>query len=306
MKRVITYEINTEHENLTILQFLKKKLYTDKAIIALKKTPEGILKNGIWAYVNEKISSGDILTINFNEECVSKNIVPEKWNIDIIYEDEDIMVVNKPYNMPIHPSQNHYTGTLANALAYYFKEKQEDFVFRCVNRLDKDTSGLTIICKNQLAGGILSDMVSRREIKRTYLAICEDDGSLPREGTIEAPIARKEGSTIERIVSFNTGERAVTHYKLLQRNLDKGLSLISLQLETGRTHQIRVHMKHIGHPLIGDGIYGNLDSLNNKLMTRQALHSYSLEFRHPIKMEKMFFIQKLPADMSIFVYNCHK
>lgn len=303
MKRVITYEINAEHNNLTILQFLKKKLYTDKAIIALKKTPEGILKNGIWAYVNEKVSSGDILTVNFMEESISENIVPEKLNIDIVYEDEDILVVNKPSNMPIHPSQNHYTGTLANALAYYFKEKNEEFVFRCVNRLDKDTSGLTIICKNQLSSGILSDMVSRREIKRTYLAICEDDGTLPLEGMIDAPIARKEGSTIERVVDFEKGERAVTHYKLLERNLDKGISLISLQLETGRTHQIRVHMKQIGHPLIGDGLYGNIDAEINRLMSRQALHSYSLEFIHPITLEKMIFNQILPDDMYHLIYR---
>lgn len=298
MKRVITYEIDAEHNNLTILQFLKKKLYTDKAIIALKKTPEGILKNGIWAYVNEKVSSGDILTINFMEESVSENIVPQKLKIDIVYEDEDILVVNKSANMPIHPSQNHYTGTLANALAYYFKEKNEEFVFRCVNRLDKDTSGLTIICKNQLAGGILSDMVAKREIKRTYMAICEDDESLPEEGTVNAPIARKEGSSIERIVDFDSGERAITHYKVLERNVDKGVSLISLQLETGRTHQIRVHMKHIGHPLIGDGIYGNQESQENKLIERQALHSYSLEFIHPITLKQLTFKQELPVDMS--------
>lgn len=298
MKRVITYKINTEQENISILQFLKQKLYTDKAIIALKKTPEGILKNGIWTYVNEKLSSGDILTINFTENEVSENIVPEKMNIDIVYEDEDLLVINKPANMPIHPSQNHYTGTLANALAYYFKEKNEKFVFRCVNRLDRDTSGLTIICKNQLSGGILSDMVSRREIKRTYLAICEDDGSLPEEGTIVAPIARKECSTIERIIDFEKGERAVTHYKVVKRDLDKGTTLISLQLETGRTHQIRVHMNYIGYPLIGDGIYGNFTSTANKLMDRQALHSYSLEFMHPIQLKKMHFEQALPFDMQ--------
>jgi len=297
MKRVITYDVGTEHESLTILQFLKKKLYTDKAIIALKKTPEGILLNGTWAYVNQKISSGDILTITFLEESVSENIVPEKLNIDIVYEDDDILIVNKPANMPIHPSQNHYTGTLANALAYYFKERNEEFVFRCVNRLDKDTTGLVIICKNQLASGILSDMVARREIKRTYLAICEDHGLLQMEGVIDAPIARKEGSTIERVVDFVNGEHAVTHYKVLERHLDKGVALISLQLETGRTHQIRVHMKHIGHPLIGDGIYGNLSSSTNKMMDRQALHSYSLEFLHPIKLKKMYFQQDIPLDM---------
>ncbi len=299
MKRVITYVIDTEHQNMTILQFLKQKLYTDKAIIALKKTPEGILKNGVWAYVNEKLSSGDVLKINLLEEVHSENIVPEKLDIDIVYEDEEILVINKPFNMPIHPSQNHYTGTLANALRFYFEEKNEPFVFRCVNRLDKNTTGLTIVCKHKLASGILSDMVSKRMIKRTYLAICEDDGTLAEEGTIVAPIARKTGSTIERIVDFETGEQAITHYKKLFHNNEKNISLISLQLETGRTHQIRVHMNYIGHPLIGDDLYGT----NISLINRQALHSHTLTFIHPILLKEFTFTQELPKDMYEVLYE---
>ena len=196
MNRTITYQIDEKFHNNTILQFLKKHLYTDKAIIALKKTPEGILLNGVWAYVNQKVSAGDVLTIRIEETECSEKIVPEKQDIDIVYEDEDILVVNKPANMPVHPSQNHYTGTLANGIAGYFAEQNKPFTFRCVNRLDRDTTGLTILCKHQLASGILSNMVSERLIKRTYLAICSDDGSLPENGTIDAPIARKDVSTI--------------------------------------------------------------------------------------------------------------
>ncbi|MBR3807972.1 MAG: RluA family pseudouridine synthase, partial [Lachnospiraceae bacterium] len=241
MERIITYHIDETFQNQTILQFLKKKRYTDKAIIALKKTPEGILLNDVWAYVNQKISSGDILTIKLSETESSEKIVPEKLDIDIVYEDEDILVVNKPWNMPVHPSQNHYTGTLANGIAYYFVSQDKPFIFRCVNRLDRDTTGLTILCKHQLASGILSNMVSERLIKRTYLAICTDDGSLPENGTITAPIARKEGSTIERTVDYEKGEAATTHFKRLLHLPDKQISLIQLRLETGRTHQIRVH-----------------------------------------------------------------
>ena len=294
MERIITYQINETFQNTTILQFLKKKHYTDKAIIALKKTPEGILLNGVWAYVNQKISSGDILTIKLLETESSEKIVPEKLDIDIVYEDEDILVVNKPANMPVHPSQNHYTGTLANGIAYYFAAQGKPFIFRCVNRLDRDTTGLTILCKHQLASGILSNMVSERLIKRTYLAICTDDGSLPENGTIEAPIARKEGSTIERIVDYEKGEDATTHFKRLLHLPDKQISLIQLRLETGRTHQIRVHMSSIGHPLIGDDLYGG----DCTMINRQALHSFSLKFTHPITLQEMYFEQELPEDMK--------
>ena len=294
MERIITYQINETFQNTTILQFLKKKHYTDKAIIALKKTPEGILLNGVWAYVNQKISSGDILTIKLSETESSEKIVPEKLDMDIVYEDEDILVVNKPANMPVHPSQNHYTGTLANGIAYYFAAQGKPFIFRCVNRLDRDTTGLTILCKHQLASGILSNMVSERLIKRTYLAICTDDGSLPQNGTINAPIARKEGSTIERIVDYEKGEDATTHFKRLLHLPDKQISLIQLRLETGRTHQIRVHMSSIGHPLIGDDLYGG----DCTMINRQALHSYSLKFTHPITLQEMYFEQELPEDMK--------
>lgn len=308
MERIITYNIDNDHQNMTILQFLKQKLYTDKAIIALKKTPEGILRNGVWAYVSDKISSGDILTIKLLETDCSENIVPEQLQLDIVYEDEDILVVNKPHNMPVHPSQNHHTGTLANAAAYYFASQHKPFIFRCVNRLDKDTTGLTILCKHQLASGIMSNMVSgkylskpplssaepQKLLQRTYLAICTDNGSLPLEGIIEAPIGRKDGSAIERIVDYEHGEHAVTHFKRLQHSSAKGISLVRLRLETGRTHQIRVHMKSIGHPLLGDDLYGG----DLSLITRQALHSYSLSFIHPVTLQEMYFEQPLPEDMS--------
>ncbi len=294
MERIITYHIDEAFQNNTILQFLKKNNYTDKAIIALKKTPEGILLNDIWAYVNQRISSGDILTIKILETESSEKIVPEKLDIEIVYEDEDILVVNKPWNMPVHPSQNHYSGTLANGIAYYFEKQGKPFVFRCVNRLDKDTTGLTILCKHQLASGIMSNMVSERLIKRTYLAICTDNGSLPESGTIDAPIGRKEGSTIERVIDYEKGECATTHFKRLLHIPDKQISFIQLRLETGRTHQIRVHMKHIGHPLLGDDLYQS----DCSLIKRQALHSYSLQFTHPITGKEMYFEQELPEDMK--------
>ena len=192
--------------------------------------------------------------------------------------------------MPVHPSINNYTNTLANGLAWYYREQGKPFIFRCTNRLDRDTSGLTIIAKHMLSSNILSRMTVRHEIRREYLAIVR--GSVqPAEGTISAPLSRKPGSVIERIVDFDHGERAVTHYHVVEEK--NGHSLVSLLLETGRTHQIRIHMKYLGFPLIGDYLY-NPDM---EYMQRQALHSCCLALSHPITGEKLEFHAPLPGDM---------
>ena len=164
---------------------------------------------------------------------------------------------------------------------WYYQQKGETFVYRCINRLDRDTTGLLIVAKNMLSGGILSDMSKKREIQREYLAIAE--GEVPQEGVIDAPIARKEESVIERCVDFEKGDRAVTHYwRLDYRN---GYSLVRLKLETGRTHQIRVHMKYIGYPLTGDYLYNP----DYRILDHQALHSWKLAFRHPVTGAQMQF-----------------
>ena len=202
------------------------------------------------------------------------------------------MVVNKPAGMPVHPSQGHYGNTLANGIAGYMESKGVDFVFRAVNRLDRDTSGLLLIAKHMLSSCILSDQVKDHAIHREYTAIvC---GKTDARGTIDAPIARKDGSTIERIVDPEHGETAVTHYETLSYNANTDLSYIRLLLETGRTHQIRVHMKHIGHPLPGDFLYNP----DYRYINRQALHSAYLRFVHPITGETMEFTAPLPEDME--------
>lgn len=293
MKRAITYEITEKYHNKTIQQFLKDKGYSHAVIVQLKKTPEGIQKNGIWAYVNDKLAAGDTLHVHWEEESLSETIVPVKLPFPIIYEDADILVVNKPADMPIHPSMNNYDNTLANAAMYYFRQKGESFTYRCVNRLDRDTSGLTILAKNMLSGGILARHSGLREIKREYVAIVS--GNTPESGTIDAPIARLDGSTIERCVDFENGEHAVTHYRKLAYDEGKDLSLIRLKLETGRTHQIRVHMKYAGFPLIGDFLYNP----DYRYIKRQALHSVALTFIHPVTEEEVHFKAPLPTDMSL-------
>mgnify|MGYP004535243215 FL=1 len=281
MNRVLTYEITAEQAGTKIGDFLRTAGYSRHVIIHLKKTENGILLNGEWAYVGQFLKEGDHLEIRIIESEASEQIVPAELPLDIIYEDEDLLIINKPADMPIHPSINNYDNTLANALMWYYQQKGETFVYRCINRLDRDTTGLLIVAKNMLSGGILSDMSKKREIHREYLAIAE--GEVPQEGVIDAPIARKEESVIERCVDFEKGDRAVTHYwRLDYRN---GYSLVRLKLETGRTHQIRVHMKYLGHPLTGDYLYNP----DYRILNHQALHSWKLAFRHPITGAQMQF-----------------
>ena len=312
MERTLIYSITQNDVPNTIQSFLRAKGYSSQIIKELKKTPESILIDGRWEYVKYTLNIGETLTVHIQEYCSSEKIAAIPMELDIVYEDEDIMVINKPANMPIHPSMNNYDNSLANGLAWYFEQQGKPFIFRCVNRLDKDTSGLTIIAKHMLSAGILAPMVAAREIHREYLAIVSGRIS-PESGTIDAPICRTADSIIERHVDFEKGERAVTHYQLAEYK--NGYSLLSIHLETGRTHQIRVHMKHIGFPLIGDSLYnplcagegarlpqdsqGNLPSCDTrKDIARQALHSHRLQFTHPITGERMEFVSPLPPDMA--------
>jgi 23S rRNA pseudouridine1911/1915/1917 synthase len=203
--------------------------------------------------------------------------------------------------MPVHPSLHNYENTLANALMYYFAQKGEAFIFRCINRIDRDTTGLVLVAKHAISAGILSGQMQRREISRTYYALVSPIPA-KTQGTIDAPITRKGESVIEREVNFKTGERAVTHYKVLQTSAHYPCALLSLTLDTGRTHQIRVHMQYIGCPLVGDSLYDSDtkypdNEIIHKLMNRQALHSGQLTFRHPVTGKEMTFTSKLPEDM---------
>lgn len=306
MERFFHYIIKETDQGRTIQEYLKKNGYSSQNIISLKKMPESVLLNGKWEYMTCPLKTGDRLTIHLQETEGSQKIPPVKLPLEILYEDEDLMVLNKPAGMPVHPSMNHHLNSLANGLAYYFESRKIPFVFRCINRLDKDTSGLTIVAKHMLSANILSRMIAQKSsafskdssgklptICREYLAIIKGELS-PSEGTIHAPIARRDASVIERIVDYDKGEDAITHYRTLQQN--NGYSLLSLILETGRTHQIRVHLRHMGYPLVGDSLY-NPDSPE---MKRQALHSYRLSFPHPITGKELVFTAPLPEDMKDF------
>lgn len=285
MRRTINYTIEEEG---TAAQFLRAKGYSHHVLMHLKNGPGGICRNGEPVRMNSPLGAGDVLTVTIAEEVSSEHVVPVPIELRILYEDEDLIVVDKPADMPVHPSLNNYTNTLANALAHYYQSRGQAFVYRCITRLDRDTTGLLVVAKHILSAAVLSEMGKRREIRRAYLAIVS--GQAPPEGTVDAPIARKEGAVLERVVDFARGERAVTHFQTLA--CENGYSLVRLELETGRTHQIRVHMKYLGYPLIGDFLYNP----DYRVMRRQALHACSLSFRHPVTGAQMRFASEPPWE----------
>lgn len=311
---------------------------------------DGLVLNGHRSYLKEVLSTGDRLRCNILETEDSPNVIETEIPLSIVYEDEDILVIDKPAGLPIHPSMGHYEHTLGNALCWYTHHVlgYEHYVNRIVNRLDRDTSGLLIAAKNMHAAARLGDMIRAHAIQREYLAIASGDvrnifhttgaadslsglytgrsadpayararlqnldGRFPDSladipalsdpanpvlglhFTVDAPIGRKEDSVIERCIDYAQGDYAVTHGLLLSYNKEKDLSLLRLKLETGRTHQIRVHMKYLGHPLPGDFLY----HADDRYITRQPLHSWRLRFRHPISGKLLELTAPLPEDMQ--------
>lgn len=296
VERILSFIIDVENDNKSISDYLKHLGYSRQIMIALKKQHEGIVVNGEWVYVTQHLHKGDHLILKLSDTESSPKIEPVQLPLNIVFEDEDILVINKGSDMPIHPSLNNYTNSLANSVMYYFHQKNMPFIFRCINRLDRDTSGLTIVAKNMFSACILSNQMNRREIHREYTAVVE--GILvEKSGMITLPIGRKEGSTIERCIDFEHGEHAVTNYEVIYENASENYSIVKLILETGRTHQIRVHMAAIGHPLLGDFLY---NQQANEKISRQALHAGRLDFVHPITGEKMQFTVPVPKDMGLF------
>lgn len=287
--KTIEIEITKKECNRTVKSILFDDLKMSKRLVTRLKKGDGIKVNDEHSTVRRVVCEGDILKISFFEEQ-NENIVANDISLDIVYEDDEILVVNKPSDMPTHPSINHYEGTLANAVMHKFKDTK--FVFRAINRLDADTTGLVIIAKNQYSANELNRQIRNREIKKVYLAIC--CGKLPyNSGTVEKNIKRAQESVIKRIVS-DDGQYAKTDYEVLEYK--DGFSLVKLRLHTGRTHQIRVHMAYINAPLYADFIYG--EGIENE---RVRLHCYSLEFSHPVTKEKMVFKKDAPDDFFIKV-----
>uniref|UniRef100_UPI003EBF6EF9 RluA family pseudouridine synthase n=1 Tax=Bacillus maqinnsis TaxID=3229854 RepID=UPI003EBF6EF9 len=266
---------------------ISKRMLTD-----IKFGGGDLLINGEHVTVRYELNEGDTLTIIFPEEKVSEGLKPVDIPLNILFEDEHVLVLNKKPSIPSIPSREHPENSIANGLLHHYAQQSIHLTVHLVNRLDRDTSGVMLVAKHRFAHSLLSKAQKKGEVKRTYRAFTH--GIIPKkQGTIRAQIARKGDSIIERMVDEN-GQDAVTHYtvKALHTGLD--MSDVSLVLETGRTHQIRVHMQYIGHPLIGDTLYGG----TKERMDRQALHSETLVFPHPMTGEQMTFSAPLPWDMQ--------
>nr|WP_272495661.1 RluA family pseudouridine synthase [Bacillus pinisoli] len=269
---------------------MKDKEISKTALTDIKFNGGHILVNHVPITVRYELKKGDILHVVFPPEVPSTDMVKENIPLNIPYEDDYLLIINKQPYMSTIPSREHPNGSLANALLYYYEQQQIGSTVHIVNRLDRDTSGLLIVAKHRYTHHLFSKQQKSSSIKRTYEALVHGVMS-ENKGTIKAPIGRKDTSIIEREVRED-GQEAITHFHVIQHY--KEFTHVSVSLETGRTHQIRVHMAHIGHPLLGDDLYGG----KRDFITRQALHSRTLSFHHPITHEKILITSDLPNDMK--------
>lgn len=302
----ITYEV-TEQENGWILKtVLQKRLGVSRKLLSrIKLTERGVTLNGERVFISVPVKMGDLVAIALEKET-SEDILPQPIPFNTVFEDDSLLIVNKDPGIIVHPTHGHYTDTLANGVVHYWQEKGEMFRFRPVHRLDQDTSGLLAIAKNAYVHQHISEQLIAGQVTKKYAAIVHGCPE-PLEGVIEGPIDRDPEEPHRRIVT-ETGYPAITWYKTLA-NFGRG-ALVELILGTGRTHQIRVHMTSLGHPLIGDKMYrmpgletmedeksGAIQALDS-LIPRQALHACELGFCHPITGESLLFKAPLPHDME--------
>lgn len=287
-------------EEMPLKEYLKFHLKLSSRLIRGAIREDRIRVNGEIVKLNYKLKSGDCIDISIKKD-EEQNIEPEKMDLDIVYEDEDIIVINKKYGMVVHPTKSYPNGTLANGLLYYFKSSGQNCIVRLVSRLDMDTSGLILVAKNQFAHMSLARDMGEDSFKKWYLAVAHNKLT-PEEGTIDLPIYRTGGESIKRIVD-DRGQRSITHYKVIEEYADG--SLVQVLLETGRTHQIRVHLSHLGNPLYGDCLYGE-EYDDESLINRQALHAYRLSFPHPRTGRVISLECGLPEDIEKLIKELKK
>ncbi|MDD6919709.1 MAG: RluA family pseudouridine synthase [Eubacteriales bacterium] len=295
MYKNFNYTITSEDvkNNIQVKDVLRKNLNFSSRLITKIKKNNGIRLNGelIPAWINPK--EGDIVTVVLPEE--KSDFQPSDIPINVVFEDEHLLIINKQPGHVVHPTASHQENTIANGITKYMQDTDQIFKLRFINRLDRDTSGLLILGKNSHSQNVLSKQMRDGRIKKEYIAIvC---GTLDKKnGTIDFPIGRPDSENIKRAVMIN-GSECKTHYKTRAIYKDTNgnkYSELQIHLETGRTHQIRVHMSHIGHPILADSLYGT----NSTLIDRQALHAFSLEFFHPITNDKLSLKADVPHDMQ--------
>ena len=283
------------NEYVNVNEVLKAEFNISARLLSKLKHEQKIFLNDKKTFISARLNPNDRILVDMNINETSENILAIEMDLKIIYEDEYFLILNKPANLPVHPSMLHYEETLSNAVKYYFDTLNLKRKIRIVNRLDKDTSGIVIFAKNEYIQECLIKQMKTKELKKEYLAIVT--GYLQKKSdTLCFPISRKEGSIIERTVNPN-GDIAITHYNILKEQ--NNLSLVHVFLETGRTHQIRVHFSHINHPILGDTLYGTPSPLIN----RQALHSYKITLLHPISKQILTLEAPIPNDMKFINFN---
>ncbi len=284
--KTLNFTVPPEYDGAQVKTYLRRRCGVSARLLSqCKELQNGILKNGKPVWTVDTVSAGDTVCLTIPGE--HNSMAAEDLPVPVIWDDDFLLILNKPARMPIHPSPGHDGGTVCNFVSYYQKKKKEDWCFRPLNRLDKDTSGLVIGAKDAYtAFGIV-------DVKKTYYAVCQ--GNLLGEGIIDVPIRLKAGHSIQREVGEG-GKPAVTHWKALAHGTAGGedYTLLALRLETGRTHQIRVHLSSIGHPLAGDDFYGG----NQELIGRQALHCGWAELTHPVLASRIRVQAPFPDDFK--------
>ena len=292
MSRRIELSITPQLAGVKVDTLLKKHLSLSGTVVRrIKWLEDGILVDGQRVNTRFCPREGQVLSVRLSDPERRSGIVPAPGPLNIVYEDQDVLVLNKSAGVSIHPGPGHYSDTLGNFILHYYDQQGIEADFHPIHRLDRGTSGLMVVAKHPHAQEVLKNQLHSSAFRRGYLAVCQGVPE-PAIGTVDAPLGPKPGSLVEQMVRED-GKQARTHYRVLQTG--NGRSLLSLDLDTGRTHQIRVHMAHIGHPLTGDFLYGTED---RELIPRPALHSARLAFVHPITNKELSFSLPLPSDME--------
>ncbi|MFD1953676.1 RluA family pseudouridine synthase [Paenibacillus thailandensis] len=297
--RPLTVTVTDMEHGMTVRTVLERKLGVSRKLLSrVKLTERGITVNGRRAYTNDKVAQGDVIAIRMEKET-SADILAEPIPISAVYEDEDLLIVNKPAGLIVHPTHGHYTGTLANGVVHHWLMKGEQVRFRPIHRLDEETSGLVAIAKTPYIHQQLSEQLQADRIMKQYAAFVYGAPN-PAAGTVDGPIDRDPDSPHVRIVT-PSGYPSVTHYETAESYGVGAASMVRLRLETGRTHQIRVHMRYIGCPLIGDKMYGPAENGKpdwEEAAGRQALHAEKLGLTHPITKQWMEWTAPLPPELD--------
>lgn len=278
---------------LNIRQVLNQEFNLSSRLILKLKKSYNIYLNDEPTFLDKSISLGDTVSVNIDFIEDNSNIIPTKMELKILYEDDFLLILDKPAGIPVHPSMEHFTDSLSNGVKYHFDSINLHRKIRPINRLDRNTSGIVLFAKNEYIQECLAKQMQNDEFVKEYIAICTGIFK-KKSGIIDFPIARKNNSIIEREVSPN-GEYAITNYKILKEF--NNMSELLIRLKTGRTHQIRVHMSYIGHSLLGDDLYGEI----SKLINRQALHAYHVKFKHPVSKETIDIYCEIPLDMKLII-----